>query len=156
MPTKQACPCPTDRRFEVSTGKIAPPSGNQRRVRIIDRPRLTEDIRRSQRNPVSWRARVSLGNAGHVDCRTFDISRGGVGLLSPEGFPAGAVVLVALQVPATAASPSSGSAPRIVAAKAVVAFQILSSGQYRTGFQWIAPGEALLAAFAPWTQDTRE
>jgi len=123
-------------------------------VRSIDRPRLTEDIRASQRIPVSWRARVSLGDAGHVDCRTLDIGPGGLGLLSPEAFPPGAVLFVALKLP-TAATPSAGSAPLIVAAKAKVVFQILSSGQYRTGFEWIAPSEAFLSALAPWTSGAR-
>ena len=122
-------------------------------VFIIDRPLLTDDLRRSQRNPVSWRARVSLANSSLVDCRTSDISRGGVGLVSATGFQAGALLMVALQVP-DAPFPSIATG-QIVACKAKVAFQVLSAGQYRTGFEWIAPSDAALAALAPWTGERR-
>jgi len=124
-------------------------------VFVIDRPLLTDELRRTQRNPVSWRARVSLGSSSLVDCRTYDISRGGVGLISESGFQTGAIVLIALQLPAAPLPPAATAGPgQIVACKAKVAFQVLSAGQYRTGFEWLAPSEAVLSALAPWTSVT--
>jgi len=126
---------------------------NREGIFIIERPLLTDDLRRSQRNPLSWRARVSLANSLLVDCRTSDISRGGVGLVSVTGFQAGARLMVALQVP-DAPFPSIVIG-QIVACKAMVAFQVLSAGQYRTGFEWIALSDAALAALAPWMEERR-
>jgi len=61
--------------------------------------------------------------------------------------------MVALQVP-DAPFPSIVIG-QIVACKAMVAFQVLSAGQYRTGFEWIALSDAALAALAPWMEERR-
>lgn len=106
------------------------------------------DNRQTPRNPVSWRARVLLNAEQILECRTFDLSAGGLGLLCTQALPIGDSVRVALQLPPAAGERTS----RIVSAHAKAVYQVLSGDEYRVGMQWIALDPATLALLSPWVK----
>jgi hypothetical protein len=104
------------------------------------------ELRQTTRIAVSWRARILINDQSFIDCRTFDISLGGIGVVCREPLTKGAVYRVALQMPLPGVT--SG---RVVTSQAAVVFQILSGRDYRVGMQWTEPWDPALSPLDEWS-----
>jgi hypothetical protein len=107
---------------------------------------LGAEARSQPRVRVSWRAQLILGGRV-VECRTTDISEGGVGLKLADSLPAGQSVRVNLVVP----DPKGGAlASQNITGTIRVAFSVLSQDGVRAGGPWIElpmPARSFLSSF---------
>jgi hypothetical protein len=87
------------------------------------------DARTAPRVTVAWRARVITGPQSCEDVRVVNISADGLGFVSENAFPAGAVLHMALAIP----DPKDRSQFCYVAVHVKVAFHVIANSKFRIG-----------------------
>jgi hypothetical protein len=88
--------------------------------------------RHLDRRRVHWRVLVLQSGGGKIPCYTFDISEGGLGLLSRQAFPLKSSLSIALFVP----DPKKPGKSNVLTLSANVIFQVMRNDEVHTGLQF--------------------